>query len=323
MMKMYTTGLAYGTRRNKQKQATMYVAFMMAHHLEPSSPDQYDIMQFIAHLASLNLSLGSINNTLSGAKAWVADAGGDTALFDSRDTARIKRGLTRNLHRPRVQAPSLSPTDLLLVIQFLTPLGPAAYAPIAALTMGYFSFMRQSNLVSSSPNIWNDPHTIRRKDVYPHNLGLLVHINSSKTISSQDAARSLLVPVVPGSVICPVSAWFKAVAHCPAPPSAPAFMSSPSRPLDQRTLTNILRSSLAALQVPLASAYTLHSLRRGGARACHALCVAPAAIKAQGMWELDAVFSYIPRQAPTAAPAALAVFFGRASESAPSLEPSP
>ena len=316
MMSLFKAGLAQGTRKNKHRQAASYVSFMMDHDLPPSSPDQYDVLQFISHLATKNLTMGSINNVLSGAKAWVFDAGGDASVFESRDTVRMKRALVKTHQRPPTQAPPLSPTDLFLVIQFLRRLGPASLAPIAALLMGYFTFMRQSNLVVSSPSAWNDPHTIRRRDVRPHNLGLSVSIMSSKTIRSPEGAVSVLVPVVPDSILCPVSAWFQATNYCPAPLSAPAFMAAPSRPLDQRTLSRILRSTLLALQVPQAGSYTLHSLRRGGARACHAQGVDPSAIKAQGTWESDAVFDYIPRQAPTAAPVALAVLFGRATESA-------
>lgn len=313
MMALYGSGLAPGTHRNRHRQASTYVDFMIRHSLNPASPDQYDVMQFVSHLAELGLSPASINNITSGAKSWVADAGGEVAIFESKEMVRLKRGVAKTLGRPARQAPALSPTDLILVISFMSNIGPPANAPIAALLMAYFTFMRQSNLVTHSTHGWNDSHTIRRRDVTPHEMGLTVSLRSSKTIRSPAGAIALLLPAIPNSILCPVTAWNRAVESCPAPPSAPAFMCTQTKPLDQRTLTVMFRKSLAAVGVMDAPSYTLHSLRRGGARACHTQGVPPAAIMAQGTWESDAVFQYIPRQAPTAAPVALAALFGRAT----------
>lgn len=313
MMSLYDKGLAVGTHKNRLRQAAMFVEFMTCHELDPTRPEQYDILQFVTHLAEQNLSPASIYNIISGAKSWVVAAGGDGELFSSKASARLKRGIAKTLGRQLRQAPALSPSDLYLVISFMTKLGPPAASPIAALLTAYFTFMRQSNLLVPTGRTWNTPHTIRREDVTPHSQGLLVTIKSSKTIMSANQATALLLPRIPGSILCPVTAWYRAIEGCPAAPTAPAFMSTPTRPLDVRTLTNMLRSTLEAVHIPDAHSYTLHSLRRGGARACHAQGVPPAAIMAQGTWESDAVYRYIPRQAPSAAPVALAELFGRAT----------
>ena len=42
-------------------------------------------------------------------------------------------------------------------------LGPCGYAPWAALALGYFTLMRQSNLLSPSVGGWGGAHTIRRR----------------------------------------------------------------------------------------------------------------------------------------------------------------
>ena len=78
-------------------------------------------------------------------------------------------------------------------------------------------------------------------------------------------------------------------------------------------MTQILRLALSVLNVPFCSLYTMHSLRRGAAVACHSLGIPLEALKAHGTWASSAVYSYIPRKAPRDAPEALASLFGRAS----------
>ena len=210
-------------------------------------------------------------------------------------------------------SPPLTPRALQAVIGFLSKLGTPTLMPIAAILIGYFAFLRQSNLLSPRPDMWGGPHTLRRKDIRLCSLGLRILINSSKTIDSPAKAVELLVPKIPNSPMCPVSAWLNAASAVPASGSAPAFLSSAEVPLDTPTLTTMLRMSLRVLDIPAADSYTLRSLRRGAAQACHSSGVPLAAIKAQGTWVSSAVFSYVPRQAPSAAPLALASFFGRAS----------
>ena len=213
-------------------------------------------------------------------------------------------------------APPLTPPLLQAVVSFLMSVGNATVMPIAALLVGYFLFLRQSNLLSPSHLMWGGCHTLRRRDIRFTTQGLRILIHSSKTIYSKTRAVELLVPRVSNQILCPVRAWARASSAFPASGSAPAFLASTTKPLDTATLTKILRWSLAAISVPSPFSYTIRSLRRGAAQACLALGVPLEAIKAQGTWESSAVFSYVPRRAPSVAPVALAEFFGRATGTA-------
>ena len=316
MLQVYDAGLSKGTHKNRLRHAQRYIGFMAQHGVDPAHPDVYDVLQYAALLFSSMRAPGSVKNALSGAKAWVVEVGGEAAPFSSAALKRLRRGGDRGLFHTASQAPPLRPRHLLALVQFLTSLGPSTLMPVAALLVGYFSFLRQSNLLSPSGTGWGGPHTLRRKDIQPHVLGLSLTIHSSKTISSPQEAVELIVPSVPGSPICPVEAWRKAAAAFPAPDSAPAFLADTITPLDSVTLTKMLRLSLAVINIPGPGLYTLHSLRRGAALACHQLGVALPAIQAQGTWESQAVYSYVPRRASPAAPVALANYFGRTAGSA-------
>ena len=316
MLQIYHAGLAQGTHKNRSRHAQRYISFMAHHGVEPARAEEYDILQYATHLFSSLRAPGSVRNALSGARAWVAEVGGIVTPFSSHALKRLRRGGDKALLHTVSKAPPLRPRHLRALIQFLISLGPSTLMPVAALLVGYFSFLRQSNLVSPSGAGWGGPHTLRRRDIQPHALGLSIVIHSSKTISSPQDSTQLLVPAVPGSQMCPVSAWRKASEAFPAPGSAPAFLVNPNTPLDTLTLTKILRTSLAVIDVPGPTSYTLHSLRRGAAMACYSLGVSLPAIQAQGTWESKAVLSYVPRRASPAAPVALANYFGRATGSA-------
>ena len=315
-MNMYDQGLALSTHKNRYNQARRFVAFMIDHNLNPLAPRTYDILQYAVYLFANFKSPASVKNALSGAKNWVQEQDGSYAAFLAPSVKRLCKGGERRAAHQICPAPPLTPASLQAVIRYLMSFGEATAMPVAALLIGYFSFVRQSNLVSPSRGVWGGPHTLRRRDIRPCRAGLQICIRSSKTILSEMNAVELLVPAVPNSKLCPVMAWSKALSAVPAPGLAPAFMLSLSQPLDSKTLTRFLRLSLRMVDVPFPQHYTLRSLRRGAAQACQSLGVPLAAIKAQGTWVSSAVFSYVPRRAPSAAPLALASLFGRATGAA-------
>ena len=315
-MNLYDRGLAPTTHKNRAAQAKRYVAFMVRHHVDPVAPRAYDALQYVTYLFAALKAPASVKNAISGARSWISEQDGCASAFNSPSVKRLCRGGERAASHKVRPSPPLTPQALRAVVMFLRSLGPSTVMPIAALLVGYFSFLRQSNLVSPSPLGWGGPHTLRRQDITASQSGLWLSIHSSKTISSPDKAVELLVPAIPHSPLCPVAAWSLAASSVPASGSAPAFLASLSHPLDSSMLTNILRLSLKVVDIPFHSEYTIRSLRRGAAQACLSLGVPLEAIKAQGTWESAAVYAYIPRRAPSAAPLALASFFGRATGAA-------
>ena len=123
---------------------------------------------------------------------------------------------------------------------------------------GYFTLMRQSNLLYPALGGWGGPHTIRRRDVAAMPDGLRVTLMSLKTLKSR--AQALFVPAISSSPYCPVAAWEKALQLMLAAPDAPAFLVGPRVPLTTRELTSTHQEALGAAGVPNASCHTLHGL---------------------------------------------------------------
>lgn len=159
-------------------------------------------------------------------------------------------------------------------------------APLAvkpALLIGYTCFLRASNLLSPNISTWGGPHTLRAGDIVPSKNGLYVFIRSSKTLSG-GRPTVLEVWAVPGSPLCPVSAWFayKRVI-CPSP-RGPAFLLNNGAPLTALPVIKIIRLALKQAGVSYASEISMHSLRRGAAQAAECGGAPVSDIMAQGTW---------------------------------------
>ena len=117
----------------------------------------------------------------------------------------------------------------------------------------------------------------------------------TKTI--QNGERKLIVQIVriPGSVLCPVTAYSKLVDLQRAKPQDPAFLfrSSPGHEcVTQHTFAQVLRTAID--RVGLAgSLFSGHSFRRGGATTAFMANVPGELIKIQGDWASDAYLKYL------------------------------
>lgn len=258
-------------------------------------------------IASLNDDLRSpsaVYNYISGARTWVLLVGGAVTAFDTYPVSVVKRGVARSsLHVPR-QAPPLTTPMLNDVIRYFRSAGPRARVLTAALLVGFFTLLRQGNLLITGRR--NDPgHTITAADVTDTGSQLDVYVRSTKTTRSPSDAFTIAVKPAPGSTCCPVRAWRDYQRHTRPPPEAPAFLLPDGEPLTAITLTAALRAALASARHPSPRSYTLHSVRRGGAQACAKAGAQLDDLRQLGNWRSSAVFAYVPRAAFTAATQAL------------------
>ena len=124
---------------------------------------------------------------------------------------------------------------------------------------------------------------------------LLVTLKWSKTL--QFGERKHVVPLVsiPGSELCPVSAFKLLCERVPGNPRDPLARVKKGKkwgPLPYRTFQNRIRT-LIMQTGRNGQAYSTHSLRRGGASYLSAAGVSREMIKLTGDWKSDAVDHYI------------------------------
>ena len=194
------------------------------------------------------------------------------------------------------QSPKLpiTPEILIKISHVLNLASPKDSMFWAAILVGFFAFLRKSNLFP--PNKGFDPlkHLIR-EDFTQIPQGLLLRLKWSKTLQFRERAVTLVVPSIPDSPLCPVTAVRQAFSSTSSWPQDPAFSFRVGPVLSitsYREFVARLRSILQILGYPPAS-YAGHSLRRGGASWAFKCGVPAEFIKMQGDWRSDAYQKYL------------------------------
>ena len=282
---------------------------MNRHDADITAPTQYDILSYIMYLSDSLASPGAALNYLSGARTWVRMVNGATNGFDSYSVALMKRGIQRNSAHRVIQAPPLAPADIKNVVIFMRSAGPNGLVLTAAILIGYFTLIRQSNLLVPD-NVNSDSHVVRTKDITATSTEIIIKLRSTKTRWKSGPPLHIAVPAIRGSPYCPATAWLKYIARLHPPRNGPAFIDVNGLPLKPRALLGTMRLALAVAGHPRAQAFTLHSLRRGGAQACAQMGASLSDIQELGTWKSHAVHTYVPRDLVRSAPRSLSYHFG-------------
>lgn len=221
----------------------------------------------------------------------------------------MKRSVSKNTNHIVLQAPSLSPSALKRTLLYLLESGFAAPVFVVVLMIAYATLLRQSNLIL--PAVGASPrHILLFSHVKSAPGALEITVSSTKTRFLSDPPLIFVIPALPSSPLCPVKAWNKYLATVTPSNSDPAFLLPSRTPLTAPLLTKVLRLALKETGTTDYANYTLHSLRRGAARACVALGIPEEEVKKAGTWTSNAISTYVPRAVITRVPAALANLFG-------------
>jgi hypothetical protein len=137
----------------------------------------------------------------------------------------------------------------------------------AAMLFMFFSFFRKSNVLPMSQSKFNPLKQVTRASITVQTQCLLVHVTWSKTI--QYCQKSLFIPLssVPGSVLCPVTAYSNLLRTVPATSTCPAFCyynNGICVPLTYPVFVKQLRQWLLRVGVAHVNLYSFHSFRKGG-----------------------------------------------------------
>ena len=192
----------------------------------------------------------------------------------------------------------MCPVDVRNIIRFLDTIRPNRHVLIAALLLGYYTLLRQSNLFYSySPT---DPrHTLRVRDIAIREDGLVVTVRSSKTSTKSSRPFNISVASLQDTAYCPVAAWIAYLSRTRPSQYGPAFINVYGAPLTPHGFISILRMALAAAGHPFPNSITAHSLQRGGAQNCANKGWSLDQIKQLGNCRSDAIHAYVSKDTVT------------------------
>ena len=164
-----------------------------------------------------------------------------------------------------------------------------------ALLIGFFGFLRKSNLVPPSLAAFEPGTHLSRATILRTPYGLMITLKKTKTVQCGERLIQIPIAAIPGSPLDPALAFDYMCFLNPVPASAPAF--SYLSPLGlssitHRSLVDKLRRLLALAGFD-ASQFAGHSLRRGGCSCAFAAQVPSELIKMHGDWHSQAYLCYL------------------------------
>jgi len=287
---------ASGTMNNLKTQTRAYLLFCLFYGLQPLPANTLNLSRYIAFLARSLRSPQTIVNYLNGVRVYHLCNGMQFNLLKDFMVSLTLRSVRRSLGDYPLSKLPITPAILLDIYRLLDLTNPLHLSLWVAFLIGFFAFLRKSNLVPPSQSSF-DPscHLQRRSFILQSDGSLLLTITWSKTI--QFHQRVLLIPLlpIPNSPLCPVTNYLRMISTIPASPHSPAFVYPLGNSLATVTHTSFvqhLRLFLSRANYP-ASAYSGHSFRKGGC-VFASMCNVPAElIKIHGDWRSNAYERYL------------------------------
>ena len=163
--------------------------------------------------------------------------------------------------------------------------------------VSFFSLLRKSNLVPTTiADVTSASAThLRISDVSFHQDHCPLHVHKNKTIQFRQRALEIVLPFIPHSVLCPVSALECHLRYVPADTEAPLFTihtSTGFKPVTGYHFAKFLKFCIVSLGLD-PTQYSPHSFRRGGATFAFHAGASPLFIKFLGDWSSDAYMVYL------------------------------
>jgi hypothetical protein len=289
--------LAPGTQRSYSRSWLAWVRFcVFVGCLEfVSRPPEALLCAFVAFLGR-SCTHGTVKGYLKGVKHVLASSGAGIVDWSGFNMMyRTLQGLRRT--RPDKQCRKL-PIEPWMLVQMLAviPSDQFHFAVFVAMVIGFFTFLRKSNLVVGGQPLCGKPKHLLRKDVQfdARRYCLWVSVRFSKTNQYGERVHRIPVAGAKGSALDPVDLWRRYITAVPADQSDPAFchqQGQDNMPLTHSSLVSGIKLLVSLIGVD-DSKVSGHSLRRGGATYAFRCGVPGLAIKSQGDWQSDCWMRY-------------------------------
>ena len=286
---------AQGTLRNLKTQLHRFSEFSYKSALDGLPVSTDTLCLYIQYLTRSLSSPQSITNYVSGLRTFhkLLDL-----PFPSTSDIQVRltvKGVNKCLSHTPHQASPITPS-ILSSLHTAMDLQDEFHIVFWCLFLFmFFLFARKSQFLPTSRSVKDVGNLVRRQDVEFKDGVLQVKFNWTKT--RQSGGVPLLIPLVsvPGSPLCPVSAFTRMVAAVPAPGVSPLFVLPGPKghvPVVYSYFHKVFRILLDRVGLP-SHQYSSHSFRRGGATFAFSIGVPGELIQSQGDWKSDAYKLYL------------------------------
>lgn len=278
----------------------LFIGFALALRQDYARPSVSLVLAFIEHLAATQRTAASVLSTVSTLRSLLPRHNISARSFSHSSVALHLRSIKINKRTPAVQRPPMRIPELRLVTRQLMQMDHAPQLVVAVLLLFTTAF-RQSNLAPASVRGFDASRHLTRRDVKVAVTYVQVLEKWSKTRQQIVRDRWISVPRVTGSSLCLHAAMSAMLAVSPTTkPQQPLLVFGDRRPMPLSYITKAFKLALRRAGLAHRS-YTLHSLRRGGAKFMQKAGVSTADIASHGGWKSAAIYRYIDNPTKPAA----------------------
>ena len=285
------------TKRNLNTQLNSYQKFCDRYMLDYFPCDNRQLCRFGQHLSSTFESPEAVGNYLSGIRTILALLGLEIPDVKERQMQMFITGLKRVMNHIVKQAEPITPQLLLKLSKVVNYRDKIEVIAWTAVLVGFYMFLRKSNLVPEAMDKFDSIQQFCRADVSLLGLQLAMMFEIRWTKTLQFRQKILRFPVLPANnkAICPVFWVHKMIQDNPGSAQDPLFLiktPTDTLSLSANQLIYRLRKWLKLVGED-DMAFSLHSLRRGGATFAYQSYLEAEMIKMLGGWASDCYKRYI------------------------------
>ena len=288
-----------GTVANHQSHVLLYIAFSLYFCITDFPASVRGLLCFAEFLLRTFTAVKSVTNAISSLRRFHLDLRLDHSAFNDVLISRWKRALPLTVRAISRSAAAMPLGVLEHLCALAEDCGKQGNTMAQFLSLCFHTLARASTLLTSSAGVYDRTRLPTLADVNTTVSGYRLLLKWGKT--HQHTQQAFQVPLLarPGSIACPVRALNRLLAGAASVPShAPLFTDLSGgrggRFFNSLTLAQArdwLRMLLAASgRQP--SAFSLHSLRRGGATLAFAGGATVSDLQALGGWRGTAVHLY-------------------------------
>ena len=279
------------TKRNLLTQLNAYQKFCDRYLLKYFPCDNRQLCRFGQHLKATFELPEAVGNYLSGVRTMLALLGFEIPDVKDKQMQMFTTGLKQTMQHATKQAAPVTPQILLSMSKVVNYRDKIEMIAWTDTLLGFYMFLRKSNLVPEAMDKFDSLHQFRRMDVHLMGLDLAMMCEVRWTKTLQFKQKILRFPVLPAKnkAICPVFWTHKMIQDNPGEPQDPLFLikvSDVALCLSSNQLIYRIWKWLKLLGEDDME-YTLHSLRRGGAMFAYQSDMEAEMIKMLGGWASD------------------------------------
>ena len=283
-----------------------FVAFTCQFQCTLDQVNTVFVLGYLEFLFKNGFSFANMANHLSAIRANYILHGLDTSPFrDDRITLFLK-SVKINAKFAPVNMPIFDTDTLALIVSFSEKIrNPTVFRSLYLFC--FYSFLRLSNILPHAMKDFDPTRHLTRGDLIFSQNSCIVIIKWSETIQDRKSTKTITIPALGASPLCPIEGLKRMFSAIPASKNQPLFsIWSNNRivPLTDSMARKHLKKVCSALNIqpPL----TFHSFRRAGTTWAFNRGVSVQDLMLHGTWSSDAIWRYIKSTASTSTPVSTA-----------------